>query len=88
LRRILIEEWDPIGVQDVPEAQDEYDNYLGPIARRLQEGAASGDIAAYLTRIEEDFMGLEPLPAAHERSQAVAARLVAWYAAEIAIEGR
>jgi hypothetical protein len=25
---VLMREWDPIGVADVPEAQDEYDSYI------------------------------------------------------------
>ncbi len=28
IRKILMEEWDPIGVSDIPEAQDEYDSYI------------------------------------------------------------
>jgi hypothetical protein len=31
IRHILLYEWDPIGVGDVPEAQDEYDSYIGQI---------------------------------------------------------
>ena len=62
LRRILLEEWDPIEVGDVPEAHGEYDNYFDPLVRRLRDGASPADIADYLTRIEEDFMGLSPTP--------------------------
>ena len=58
LRRILMEEWDPIGVRGFPEAADEYDGYLGPLAARLGEGASAEAIAEYLTEIEEDRMGL------------------------------
>jgi hypothetical protein len=29
LRRVLMDEWDPIGVAHSVEAQDEYDTYLG-----------------------------------------------------------
>jgi hypothetical protein len=31
IRRILMSEWDPIGVNDTPEAADEYDGYIGPV---------------------------------------------------------
>ena len=34
LRRLLLVEWDPIGIADVPKAQDEYDSYVGPLASR------------------------------------------------------
>jgi hypothetical protein len=26
---ILLRDWDPIGINDVPEARDEYDSYIG-----------------------------------------------------------
>ena len=28
IQKILLREWDPIGIQDIPEAQDEYDSYI------------------------------------------------------------
>jgi catechol 2,3-dioxygenase-like lactoylglutathione lyase family enzyme len=31
IHRILLKEWDPIGVADVPEAQDEYDQYINQV---------------------------------------------------------
>jgi len=52
LRRILMEEWDPIGVRRIPEAADEYDTYLGPLASRLREGAPAETIADYLSDVE------------------------------------
>ena len=35
IHEILIKEWDPIGVSDVAEAQNEYDSYVPWIYRRL-----------------------------------------------------
>jgi hypothetical protein len=32
LRRLLMREWDPIGVNGIPSARDEYDDYLRLIA--------------------------------------------------------
>jgi hypothetical protein len=87
LRRILMEEWDPIGVRGVSEAADEYDGYLPQVSRRLREDATSEEIAAYLTEVEEVRMGLGPSPASRERNQALAARLRAWYSAEMAASG-
>ena len=86
LRRILMEEWDPIGVRGVPEAADEYDAYLGQIGSRLRAGATAEDIAAFLTDVEEVRMGLGPSPAARSRNQALAARLRAWFADAMAAE--
>jgi hypothetical protein len=39
LRMLLMTYWDPIGVKGIPEASDEYDSYLGPLAKKLREGA-------------------------------------------------
>ena len=39
IREVLIREWDPIHIQDVPEAQDEYDGYVGGVYRLLAGGA-------------------------------------------------
>jgi hypothetical protein len=74
-----MDEWDPIHVREVPEAADEYDGYLGPLAARLREGASADVIADYLTEVEEDRMGLGESPAARERNEALAARLLGWY---------
>jgi hypothetical protein len=83
LRRILMDEWDPIGVADIPEAADEYDSYLGQIARRLREGAAADDIAAFLNEAEEETMGLGSSASARSRNAALAVRLRAWHAAAV-----
>jgi hypothetical protein len=79
LRRILMEEWDPIGVRGVPEAADEYDGYLGPLAARLREGASAEVIAGYLSEVEEDRIGLGESATSRKRNQALAARLRAWH---------
>ena len=35
IRKILFQDWDPIGVSHIPEAQDEYDSYVGGVYSRL-----------------------------------------------------
>ena len=55
---ILIHEWDPIGVGDVPQAQDEYDSYIPTIYRLLSEGADEHKIAQHLEKLETVSMGL------------------------------
>ena len=42
---------------DIPEAADEYDSYLGQIARRLREDAPADEISAFLNEVEEETMG-------------------------------
>ena len=61
IRRVLLHDWDPIGIRDVPEAQDEYDSYVGGVYRLLASGASEQQIAEHLWRIEADAMGLSAL---------------------------
>ena len=56
IRRILIAEWDPVGVSDLPEAADEYDSYIGGVHELLERGATEADIGSYLREIEVDRM--------------------------------
>jgi hypothetical protein len=76
IRRILMSEWDPIGVNDNPEAADEYDGYVGPVLDLLNARAGSDEIAAYLQKVETERMGLtdaqgNPLLPGQIRSAAV-----------------
>jgi hypothetical protein len=80
LRRVVLEEWDPIGVSDAPEAVDEYDSYLGPIADRLRSGASLEQIADYLRRAREG-MGLDPDARTDVRASK---RIAEWYQASTA----
>ena len=57
LKRLLWEEWDPIGINGEPIAQDEYDNYAEEVDRRLERGASVDEIAAYLKSVQRDRMG-------------------------------
>ena len=83
VRRILMQDWDPIHVDSVPEAADEYDTYVGAVGRMLREGATDKELARYLTDISENHMGLGLSPAGREVESAVAAHLVKWYDAEM-----
>ncbi len=80
IRRILMEEWDPIGVRGVPQAADEYDSYVAKVAAMLREGATAADVAAYLTYVSTELMCLGDHP---RRDRAVADHLVRWYAKEM-----
>jgi hypothetical protein len=52
-RAILHRDWDPIGC-GVPE--DEYDSYLWPVQKLLQDGAPRAAIAGYLRTAARDAM--------------------------------
>src|SRR5437899_1449342 len=40
IRHVLLHEWDPLGVSQCPEAQDEYDSYVSGVYRLLASGAS------------------------------------------------
>ncbi|MFD2261794.1 hypothetical protein ACFSM5_02775 [Lacibacterium aquatile] len=61
IRKILMDEWDPVGVRDNPEAQDEYDEYVSTAHRMLtKRGADAEQLFAFLQWVEADQMELPP----------------------------
>ena len=50
-------DWDPIGVKDITEAQDEYDMYISEIKSLILKKASSEEISEHLTWIERERMG-------------------------------
>jgi hypothetical protein len=58
MRYILMQNWDPIGVKEVPEAADEYDMYIGDVYDLLKRGASDNEISNYLVKVETEGMGL------------------------------
>jgi hypothetical protein len=58
IRAVLLHDWDPIGIQDVREAQDEYDSYVGGVYRLLVSGASEEEIVEHLWQIETITIGL------------------------------
>ena len=58
IHTVLLKEWDPIGVANVPEAQDEYDTYVAGVYKRLLSRASEEDMFRYLWEIETEYMGL------------------------------
>lgn len=59
IRRVLLQEWDPVGVADIPQAQDEYDSYVGGVYRLLASEASAAEIAEHLYQIEVQSMGYD-----------------------------
>jgi len=53
-----MQEWDPIGVKNEPQAADEYDGYIAGICALLRDGASDEQIAHHLSEIEAKEMGL------------------------------
>ena len=58
IHKILIEEWDPIGVGDILEAQDEYDSYIPQIYKMIISRKPKYEIFKYLWWLETEHMSL------------------------------
>ena len=58
LKRLLWEEWDPIGVNDMEGAKGEYDSYAFQIFEMLKRGDDKQSILNHLDFIETEYMGL------------------------------
>jgi hypothetical protein len=58
IREILLRDWDPIGINDVPEANDEYDSYVGGVYRLLASQCSADQLIDHLFVIETQTMGL------------------------------
>jgi len=58
IQKILIDEWDPIGVGDIPEAEDEYDSYVPEIYKMLISRKPKHEMFEYLWWLETEHMGL------------------------------
>lgn len=58
VREILLADWNPIGIRDVPQARDEYDAYVLPIAHILASGTTVTELADHLLDFEKDAFGL------------------------------
>jgi hypothetical protein len=56
--RILWEVWDPIGVNEDPNARDEYSSYVNGVFELLVNGVSDDAIAAHLLAIVVDRMGI------------------------------
>jgi hypothetical protein len=52
----------PIGIRDEPNAQDEYDVYLGNVYELLAGGAPDERIAQYLLKVVKERMELPARP--------------------------
>jgi len=72
VRSLLLDEWDPIGVNDVPEANDEYDAYVRGVHKLLTTGKGATEVFDYLWWVETEHMGL---PGDRQATLAVAEKL-------------
>jgi len=68
--------WDPIGVADTPEAQDEYDCLISPLMHRLSDGASEHDLGDWLIA---ELTGHFGMTANEPRERALARDLKQWW---------
>jgi hypothetical protein len=59
VREVLLSTWDPIGIAGEPNAQNEYDSYIGPIYDLLVSKAADAALIEYLYWAVHENMGLD-----------------------------
>ncbi len=62
VRRMLWEDWDPIGVKQFSEASDEYDGYASAVAELVRSGAGEQEMFDQLWALETGYIGLEGDP--------------------------
>lgn len=74
LTRLLREEWNPVGGDDVPAS--EYDSYATRLGGLLREGVSEEELAAFLAEARTGAMGL---PARPDEDGRVAATVHGWY---------
>ena len=77
IRQVLLHDWDPIGVKDIPEADDEYDGYVGGVYRLLARRATAQEVVEHLLEMETKNMGLSSGLDGSEHLEHVAAELLA-----------
>ncbi|WP_435639944.1 hypothetical protein [Micavibrio aeruginosavorus] len=58
IQKILLNEWDPIGIRDIAEAQDEYDSYVPDICEMISSQKTQSEILDFLWNVETEHMGL------------------------------
>lgn len=79
VRRILLLEWDPIGIYDEPACRDEYDKYADEVLALLERTPRPAVIAGYLAVVQREMMGMDRINEACD--EIVAKKLCALVAA-------
>jgi hypothetical protein len=79
IREILMRDWDPIGVRDIPGSRKgEYDAYINNVYTLVvDEHAPQEKISAYLQEVQTQMMHLRVTDAALERCGRAAQSLIA-----------
>lgn len=76
MRHVLLDVWDPIGVKDEPNAQDEYDSYIGRLYELLVSRAPNSELVEYLYWAVHENMGLDAATRSDMNATAEALKLI------------
>jgi hypothetical protein len=57
IRQILLQDWDPLQVRDIPQCEHEYDSYVGGVYRILASSRSEQQLADYLLKTGHEIMG-------------------------------
>jgi hypothetical protein len=68
--------WDPIGVADAPDAQDEYDCLISPLMHQLHDGKSERAITKWLVAELKQHFGMT---ADRNREKRLVRDLAAWW---------
>lgn len=72
--------FDPIGVMHLPDwPRDEYDAYLGPTLRLLEQRVSIDELQKYLAQVTLEHMGMSDSPQFEMERRSFAKRLKEWY---------
>ena len=58
IRAVFMDEWDPIGVRNIPECADEYDSYVMPLYSILRQRKSETAVLDFLQGAYRDMMGI------------------------------
>ncbi|MGS0704944.1 hypothetical protein ACVBEE_00005 [Acinetobacter sp. ANC 3781] len=56
IHKILLKEWDPLGIRSIPLMRDEYEDYLPKLFMMICDKADESEIFEYLWRVENKIM--------------------------------
>ena len=76
IRQVLLEVWDPIGIKDEPNAQDEYDGYIERLYELLISRAQNSELVDYLYWATHDAMGFDAATRADMNATVEALKLI------------
>jgi len=81
LRKMFWEQWDPIGVNDDPRAEGEYDSYADEVCSFMINTPVIDEIKIheYLRYVMYEYMGLDPHPMLENRTEQFGKELILFW---------